>query len=84
MARCENCYKKTRVGRQVSHSGHKTRRLFKPNLHAIWVVRGSRKVRIKLCTKCLRKVRKEQEELKKKLEAKLKKPEGSQLEIAAK
>lgn len=70
MARCEVCFKKRRFGRLVSHSGIRTPRLFKPNLHTAWVIEDGVRVRMKLCTKCLRKVRKEQEELKKKVEAK--------------
>lgn len=62
MARCNICQKKIRIGRRVSHSGIKTRRIFKPNIHTAWVSKNGKWVRMKLCTKCLRKVRKEQKE----------------------
>jgi len=53
MARCTICGKHNRVGRLVSHSGIRTSRLFKANLHKY-------QGRV-FCTKCLRKYKKEQE-----------------------
>jgi len=53
MARCTICGKHTRVGRLVSHSGIRTSRLFKANLHKY-------QGRV-FCTKCLRKYKKTQE-----------------------
>lgn len=82
MARCDLCGKKRQIGRLGRHKpgvagsqwlkrAQKTVKVFRPNLQRLWVLKedGS-KVRMKLCIKCLRKVKKEQVELKKKLEAK--------------
>ncbi len=52
MAKCVLCNKKTVVGRNVSHSGRRTRKLFKPNLHKY---HGRY-----YCTKCLRKYKKKE------------------------
>jgi len=84
MARCYLCGKGRMVtrkgrhqpgvaGKQWLHRAQKTVKVLKPNLHTKWILKeDGTKVRVKLCTKCLRKVRKEQEELRKKLEAKKK------------
>ncbi|MBI4033107.1 MAG: 50S ribosomal protein L28 [Candidatus Blackburnbacteria bacterium] len=66
MARiCDRCGKGTLRGRQVSFSGKRSPRIFRPNLHFAWVVDlpagrqgGGRRVRRRFCTKCLRIVRK--------------------------
>ena len=71
MSRCDFCGKKARAGNLVSHSGIRTKRLFKPNIHRLWLMRGGRRVRVGLCTGCLSKVRKGQKELKTKSEAKV-------------
>jgi len=59
------------AGKQWLKRAPKTVKIFKPNIHRVWVFKeNGQKVRMRLCTKCLRKVRKEQVELKKRLEAK--------------
>lgn len=60
--RCDICGKRRVIGRKVSHSGVKTRRIFKPNIHTAWVIKNGRRIRMRLCTKCLRRIRKEQKE----------------------
>lgn len=45
------------IGRQVTFSGKHNRRIFKPNIHAAWIVEAGQRVRKKFCTKCLRRVR---------------------------
>lgn len=54
MAKCENCGKKTSFGRNRPWSKKATLRTFKPNLQTVSVYDGGRKVRKKLCTKCIR------------------------------
>lgn len=54
---CELCGKGKQRGQKVSHSGIKTKKVFKPNLHIYWVKDGSRYSKKKFCTKCLRKVK---------------------------
>ena len=55
--KCENCGKGIMYGHNVSHSKRRTRRIFKPNLHRARVVVGGISKRMKLCSKCLRKVK---------------------------
>lgn len=55
--RCMNCGKGVMYGHNVSHAKNRTRKIFKPNLHAARVQMGQHKVKVRLCTKCLRVVR---------------------------
>jgi len=59
MARkCEICGKGPQFGNRVSHSNRKTRHKFDPNIQNVRVeVDGVRK-RIKICTSCLRSLKK--------------------------
>ncbi|MGB6838000.1 MAG: 50S ribosomal protein L28 [Dehalococcoidia bacterium] len=61
-ARCEVCGKGTAFGRNIrhKHSGRwqrkapRTNRVYRPNLHrqVLWI--DGRKVKVNLCTRCLR------------------------------
>lgn len=42
------------AGAQWKKRAHSTRKVFKPNLHVARVMVGNDKVKVKLCTKCLR------------------------------
>lgn len=55
--KCENCGKGIMYGHNVSHAKNRTRRIFKPNLHSF---KGMR-----LCTKCLRKIKNQKLNIKK-------------------
>lgn len=56
--KCDNCQKGVMYGHNVSHAKNRTRKIFKPNLHrAKIIVSGVRKT-LKLCTKCLRMLKK--------------------------
>lgn len=44
-------------GHNVSHAKNRTRKIFRPNLHAARVKVGSTMKRVRLCTKCLRMVK---------------------------
>ncbi|MBI3290375.1 50S ribosomal protein L28 [Candidatus Microgenomates bacterium] len=57
-ARCYICGKGRVIGRQVSHSGVRTQRIFKPNLHWKRILIDGQKARIKMCTKCLKRMKK--------------------------
>jgi len=57
--KCQNCGKGIMYGHNVSHSKRRTRRIFKPNLHRAKVTVNGITRRMKLCTKCLRKFKKE-------------------------
>lgn len=54
---CDLCGKKRDVGHNVSHAKNRTQRIRKPNLHAHRMQMGESKLRLKLCTKCLRSVK---------------------------
>lgn len=52
--RCAVCGKEPRTGNVVSHSHHKTKRRFAPNLqHVRAVINGVRR-RARVCTACLK------------------------------
>lgn len=56
---CALCGKGRMRGNLVSHSKQRTKRLFKPNLQAFWVLDAGRRVRKMFCVKCLRKIKAE-------------------------
>lgn len=58
--KCMNCGKGVMYGHNVSHSKRRTRKVFKPNLHNARVETTTGFVRLKLCTKCLRTIKKVQ------------------------
>ena len=57
--KCDNCGKGVMYGHAVSHAKNRTRRIFKPNLHRARITVGGIGKRVKLCTKCLRRAKKE-------------------------
>lgn len=58
--KCMYCGKGVMYGHNVSHSKRRTPRVFKPNLHSARVETTTGFVRLKLCTKCLRTIKKVQ------------------------
>ena len=57
--KCANCGKGVVYGHKVSHAKNRTKRLFKPNLHPARVMIDGVMKRVRLCVKCLRKLKKE-------------------------
>src|SRR4030042_4590311 len=57
--RCDRCGKGVLVGMNVSHSHIRTKKRSYPNLHAFKIKAGGVTRRLRLCTKCLRIVKKE-------------------------
>lgn len=57
-AQCFNCGKGVMYGHNVSHAKNRTRKIFKPNLHTARVNISGINKKVKLCTKCLRSLRK--------------------------
>lgn len=55
---CANCGKDVLYGHNVSHSKRRTPRVFRPNLHNARVRINGVSGRYKLCTKCLRMIKK--------------------------
>ncbi|MGM0608570.1 MAG: 50S ribosomal protein L28 [Candidatus Muiribacteriota bacterium] len=56
--RCEVCGKEPVTGNNVSHSNHKTKRRFLPNIQKIKAEIDGKPVKVKLCTRCLRTLKK--------------------------
>ncbi len=59
--RCEICGKTKQFGHNVSFSQRKTNRAFKPNLQIKHLQLGPNKVKVKICTQCLRRLKKQAE-----------------------
>ncbi|MFC1653765.1 50S ribosomal protein L28 [Patescibacteria group bacterium] len=53
---CDMCEKGSDFGHLVSHAKNRTKTLRRPNLHAARILVEGKKVKVKLCTKCLRQV----------------------------
>lgn len=56
--KCDNCNKGVMYGHNVSHSKRRTNRVFKPNLQNKTIVIGGISRRVKLCTNCIKLMRK--------------------------
>ncbi len=56
--KCDNCDKGIMYGHNVSHSKRRTNRIFKPNLQKKTVMIGSIRKQVKLCTNCIKLMRK--------------------------
>lgn len=54
---CAKCGKGSMVGRRVTFSGKRNRRVFRVNLHTFWVPEDGQIVKRRFCTKCLRVVK---------------------------
>jgi len=57
--RCENCGKGTGRGNMVSHAKNRLKRLFKPNLQKMKAYRNGILAGVKLCTSCIKRLRKD-------------------------
>ena len=51
---CEVCGKTFQTGFNVSHSHHKTKKRFMPNLRRVKIVVDGRPVRMRICAQCLK------------------------------
>lgn len=67
MPKCFLCKKGNLRNLQVSHSKHRTKKIRHPNLHSYKMVVDGKNKKVKLCTKCLRKIKKEKELKEKKI-----------------
>ena len=59
MGACDRCAKGVQVGMNVSHSHVRTKKRSHPNLHSLKIKEGGISRRLRLCTKCLRIVKKQ-------------------------
>jgi large subunit ribosomal protein L28 len=50
---CYVCAKGVAFGNNVSHANNKTRRVWRPNLQVVRVVKDDKIVKVKVCTRCL-------------------------------
>jgi len=51
---CEVCGKGTNTGNNVSNSNRRTKRTFKPNLKQVKAWKDGKKVKMTVCTRCLK------------------------------
>lgn len=57
--KCANCGKGVAYGHNMSHAKNRTNRIFAPNLHSSRVMMDGAMRRVRLCTKCLRILKKQ-------------------------
>lgn len=58
---CANCAKSRQYGHSVSHSKRRTNTTFKVNLHARRVIQNGEGMTVKLCTKCIKLLKKRED-----------------------
>ncbi|HUW21625.1 MAG TPA: L28 family ribosomal protein [Candidatus Bathyarchaeia archaeon] len=70
--RCQHCGKGSLYGKKIARArqglNYRSPKVFKVNLHSLKIEVNGRKKKLTLCTKCLRKVKKDWQERKKKQE----------------
>ena len=54
VAKCEICGKGPQFGHNVSHSKHRTKRRWLPNIQTVTIEMNGQRKRVKMCTRCLR------------------------------
>lgn len=57
--KCEFCGKGVAYGHAVSHAKNRVRRLFKPNLQKIRALRDGVNIRVKFCTSCIKRLKRD-------------------------
>jgi large subunit ribosomal protein L28 len=57
-AKCDICGKGAQYGNTISHSKRHTKRRWMPNIQRVAVRDGQTTLRIRVCTRCLRTLRK--------------------------
>ena len=56
MKQCDFCGKASKAGNAVSHSHKKTKRTFNPNLFNKVLDVSGKKIKVKICANCLKKI----------------------------
>ena len=56
--KCDICGKGPQFGHNVSHSKHRTKRRWIPNIRKVTIREGNRVVRMNVCMRCLRTMQK--------------------------
>ncbi len=57
--RCDYCRKGRETGNMVSHAKNRLKRFFLPNLQKLKVLRDGMSVRVKFCTSCIQRLKKD-------------------------
>ena len=57
MSHCQYCHRGVAYGNAVSHAKNRLKRLFKPNLQKLKVLKGGISTRVTLCTRCIKRLR---------------------------
>lgn len=57
--KCDYCKRGIEVGHAVSHAKNRVRRIFKPNLQKLKVLKNGILLRVKFCTSCIKRLRKD-------------------------
>lgn len=57
--KCDNCNKGKEHGHMVSHAKNRLTRLFLPNLQKLKVLKNGIVIRVKFCTSCIKRLRKD-------------------------
>lgn len=60
MPRCYICRKGNMTNLQVSHAKNRSKKIRKPNLQSFKIKIGNLTKKVKMCTECLRRTKKEQ------------------------
>lgn len=55
---CQNCGRGAVIGHAVSHAKNRTRRLFKPNLQSLKVLKNGISIRVVFCVRCIQRLKK--------------------------
>ena len=58
---CNKCGRGVGYGHAVSHAKNRTRRLFKPNLQKLKVLKDGIAVRVRLCTNCIQRLKRDRQ-----------------------
>ncbi|MCD6520374.1 MAG: 50S ribosomal protein L28 [Anaerolineae bacterium] len=54
MAKCDICGKGPQFGHHVSHSKHRTKRRWAPNIQRVTIIVNGQRKKVNMCTRCLR------------------------------
>lgn len=57
--RCDYCQKKNAYGHAVSHAKNRVNRIFKINLQKLKLLKNGVSVRVKFCTRCIKRLKKD-------------------------
>lgn len=56
---CDHCKKGSETGNAVSHAKNRVKRLFRPNLQKLKVLKNGIQLRVRFCTRCIKRLRRD-------------------------